>query len=314
MSNREIPLGTIRGFFAELKRSRTLFLMLAPALIYFLIFCYLPMIGIVISFESFRYNKGILHSPWVGFQNFQFFFISGKAWLVTRNTILYNLAFISTGLIFTLTVAIIFSEIKGKIFKKVAQTSMFLPYFISWVVVGAFVYNIFQYEFGSLNSLLKSLNMQPVDVYGNPGAWKYLLVIFNLWKYVGYGSVVYLASIMGISPELFESAEIDGANIFQRIFYITIPMIRTTIVILVLMQIGGILRGNFDLFYQLIGNNGLLFNATDVIDTYVFRTLRKSTELGQAAAAGFYQQTLGFFIIMTVNFVVKKVHEDYALF
>jgi putative aldouronate transport system permease protein len=302
------------GFIAELKKNKILFLMLSPAIIYFIIFCYLPMIGIAVAFESFRYDKGILHSPWVGIDNFKFFFISGKAWLVTKNTILYNAAFIFTGLIFQLTVAIIFSELKGKYFKKITQSMMFLPYFISWVVVGAFVYNLFQYEFGSFNSVLKALNLQPVDVYGTPGYWKYLLVIFNLWKYIGYGSVVYLAAIMGISPELYEAAEMDGASILQRIYHITIPMIKTTIIILILLQIGGILRGNFDLFYQMVGNNGLLFNATDVIDTFVFRSLMKATELGQPAAAGLYQQALGFCIIMGVNFIVKKVNEDYSLF
>lgn len=302
------------GFLAELKKNKSLFLMLSPAIIFFVIFCYLPMAGIVIAFKSFHYDQGVLGSPWVAFDNFKFFFISGKAWLVTKNTILYNLAFIVTSLVFQLAVAVIFSEIKGKYFKKFTQSVMFLPYFISWVVVGTFVYNMFQYEFGSLNSLLKFLHMQPVDVYGNPGVWKYLLVSFNLWKYVGYGSIVYLAAIMGISPELYEAAEIDGASIFQRIYHITLPMIKTTIIILILLQIGGILRGNFDLFYQLVGNNGLLFNATDVIDTFVFRSLTKATELGQPAAAGLYQQAIGFCIIMSVNFVVKKVNKDYALF
>jgi putative aldouronate transport system permease protein len=302
------------GFGEEIKKNKVLFLMLLPAVIYFVVFSYLPMAGIVIAFQRFNYNKFFLFNPWVGFDNFKFLFASGKAWLLTKNTVLYNLAFISTGIAIQVTIAIIFSELKGKYYKKISQSLMFLPYFISWVVVGAFVYNMFQYEFGTLNSILKSLNMQPVDVYGNPSAWKYILVSFNLWKYAGYGSIVYLAAIMGINPELFESAEIDGANIFHRICYITLPLIKPTIIILVLLQIGGIMRGNFDLFYQIIGNNGLLFNATDVIDTYVFRTLTTSLELGMPAAAGLYQQAIGFAIIMTANYIVKRVNEDYALF
>jgi putative aldouronate transport system permease protein len=302
------------GFGEEIKKNKVLFLMLLPAVIYFVVFSYLPMAGIVIAFQRFNYNKFFLFNPWVGFDNFKFLFASGKAWLLTKNTVLYNLAFISTGIAIQVTIAIIFSELKGKYYKKISQSLMFLPYFISWVVVGAFVYNMFQYEFGTVNSILKSLNMQPVDVYGNPSAWKYILVSFNLWKYAGYGSIVYLAAIMGINPELFESAEIDGANIFHRICYITLPLIKPTIIILVLLQIGGIMRGNFDLFYQIIGNNGLLFNATDVIDTYVFRTLTTSLELGMPAAAGLYQQAIGFVIIMTVNYIVKRVNEDYALF
>jgi putative aldouronate transport system permease protein len=302
------------GFGEEIKKNKVLFLMLLPAVIYFVVFSYLPMAGIVIAFQRFNYNKFFLFNPWVGFDNFKFLFASGKAWLLTKNTVLYNLAFISTGIAIQVTIAIIFSELKGKYYKKISQSLMFLPYFISWVVVGAFVYNMFQYEFGTLNSILKSLNMQPVDVYGNPSAWKYILVSFNLWKYAGYGSIVYLAAIMGINPELFESAEIDGANIFHRICHITLPLIKPTIIILVLLQIGGIMRGNFDLFYQIIGNNGLLFNATDVIDTYVFRTLTTSLELGMPAAAGLYQQAIGFAIIMTANYIVKRVNEDYALF
>lgn len=302
------------GVLTELKKNKTLFIMLSPSVIYFIIFSYLPMAGAMMAFKQFRYDAGILFSPWVGLKNFNFFFLSGKAWLLTKNTILYNLAFILTGIILQVLVAIIFSEMKGKYFRKITQSTMFLPYFISWVVVGAFIYNIFQYEFGTLNSILKTLNLESVDVYGNPSAWKYILVVFNLWKYTGYGSVIYLAAIMNISPELYESAEMDGANIFHRIHYITLPMIKPTVIVLVLLQIGGIMRGNFDLFYQIIGNNGLLYNATDVIDTFVFRSLTSSLELGMPAAAGLYQQVLGFAIIMTVNFIVKRVNEEYALF
>jgi len=303
-----------KGFLYELKRNRTLFIMLLPAVLYYLIFSYLPMTGIIIAFQRFHYDRFFLFNPWVGFDNFKFFFNSGKAWLLTKNTLLYNIAFITTGITVQVVLALIFSELKGKYYKKITQSLMFLPYFISWVVVGAFIYNIFHYEYGTLNNVLSSIGAEPVDVYGTPGAWKYILVFFNIWKYAGYGSVVYLAAIMGISPELYESAELDGANIFQRISRITLPMIKQTIIVTTLLQIGGIMRGNFDLFYQIIGNNGLLFDATDVIDTFVFRTLTTSPELGMPAAAGLYQQVLGFVIIMTVNYIVRKINEDNALF
>lgn len=303
-----------KGFLFELKKNKTMFVMLTPATIFFLIFSYLPMFGVIVAFKYFEYDKGILFSPWVGFKNFEFFFHSGQAWLLTKNTILYNLAFISFGAVFQIAIAIIFSEIKGKIFKKFTHSAMFLPYFISWVVVGSFVYNIFNYEYGSFNSLLKFFNLQPVDIYSTPHLWKYIIVGFYLWKFVGYGSIIYLAAIMGINYELYESADLDGASIFQKIRYITLPMIKITVIIMVLLQIGGILRGNFEMFYQLVGNNGLLFNATDVIDTFVFRALSQANELGLPAAAGLYQQSLGFIIIMTLNFIVKKVNEDYALF
>lgn len=297
----------------ELTKNRTLFLMLIPAVAFFLLFAYIPMFGIVLAFKRYRYDMGFF-SPWVGLRNFRFFFLSGKAWLVTKNTILYNLAFIATGLVAQVGVAVVFSELRAKLYKKVAQSVMFLPYFISWVVVAAFAYNIFNYEFGTLNHILTSIGLPRVDVYNTPPAWKYILVAFNNWKYTGYGSIVYLAAIMGIHPELYESAEIDGASIFQRIFRITIPMIKPTMMIIVLLQISHILRGNFDLFFQLIGYNGILYEATDVIDTFVFRSLTQSTEIGLPAAAGMYQQVIGFAIIMTVNWIVKRVNPEYALF
>jgi putative aldouronate transport system permease protein len=297
----------------ELSKNRTLFLMLVPAIMFFLLFAYIPMFGIVLAFKRYRYDMGFF-SPWVGLRNFRFFFLSGKAWLVTKNTILYNLAFIATGLVAQVGVAVVFSEIRARLYKKVSQSIMFLPYFISWVVVAAFAYNIFNYEFGTLNHILTSIGLPRVDVYNTPPAWKYILVAFNNWKYTGYGSIVYLAAIMGIHPELYESAEIDGATIFQRIFRITIPMIKPTMMIIVLLQISHILRGNFDLFFQLIGYNGILYEATDVIDTFVFRSLTQSSEIGLPAAAGMYQQVIGFVIIMTVNWIVKRANPDYALF
>jgi putative aldouronate transport system permease protein len=287
--------------------------MLVPAVMFFLLFAYIPMFGIVLAFKRYRYDMGFF-SPWVGLRNFRFFFLSGKAWLVTKNTILYNLAFIATGLVAQVGVAVIFSELRARLYKKVSQSIMFLPYFISWVVVAAFAYNIFNYEFGTLNHILTSIGLPRVDVYNTPPAWKYILVAFNNWKYTGYGSIVYLAAIMGIHPELYESAEIDGATIFQRIFRITIPMIKPTMMIIVLLQISHILRGNFDLFFQLIGYNGILYEATDVIDTFVFRSLTQSSEIGLPAAAGMYQQVIGFVIIMTVNWIVKRANPDYALF
>ncbi|OAS19045.1 ABC transporter permease [Paenibacillus oryzisoli] len=303
------------GLLMEVKKNKMLFLMLAPAVIYFIIFSYLPMGGIIVAFKYFEFDKGILFSPWVGFKNFTFFFQSGQAWLLTKNTILYNLAFIVVGVVFQVGVAILFSEVKGKLFKKITQSTMLLPYFISWVVVGSFVYGIFNYEFGSLNTLLKAWGIESVDVYGRPYLWIFIIVGFYLWKIIGYGSIVYLAAIMGINPDLYESAELDGANIFQKITYITLPLLRVTIIIMVLLQVGGILRGNLDMFYQLVGNNGLLFNTTDVIDTFVFRALnQQGLDLGLPAAAGLYQSAVGFIIIMTLNYLIKKVNPEYALF
>lgn len=298
----------------ELKNKRTLYIMLLPAVFYFMIFSYLPMTGIVLAFKSLRYDTGIFGSAWVGWTNFNFFFKSGQAWLVTANTFLYNLAFIVTGMVLQISIAIVFSEMGGKKLKKILHSAMFIPYFMSWVVVGAFIYNIFNYEFGFFNTMLKALNLEPVDFYSNTQLWKYIIVFFNNWKYVGYYSIIYVAAISSIDLNIYESADIDGAGIFQKIRHITLPMLVPTMVIMILLSIGNIFRGNFDLFYQIVGNNGLLYNATDVIDTFVFRSLMQTQEVGMAAAAGLYQSVLCFAIILATNYIVKKINNDAGLF
>ena len=307
-------MSLFRNAAYDVKRNKILLLMLFPAVLYFFIFSYIPMAGIILAFERLDYSLGIFRSPWVGFENFKFFFLSGQAFNVTRNTVLYNAVFLLVGTVFQISLAIFLSELGRKFFKKVTQAMMFLPYFISWVVVGSFAYNIFNFEFGALNTLLKELDMQPVDVGSNPEAWKFILVFFNTWKYAGYGSVMYLAAIMGIDSEMYEAAEIDGANIFQKVTRITIPCLVPTIIILALLSIGNIFRGDFDMFYQLVGTNGLLFDATDVIDTFVFRSLMFSQEFGMAAAAGLYQSVLCFTILNFTNFLVRRVDKDYSLF
>lgn len=288
--------------------------MIMPAVLYFFIMCYVPMSGIVLAFKKFTYTGGIFGSPWSGFDNFKFFFLSGQAFNVTKNTILYNIAFMVINNILQIFTAIILAELAGKYFKRFTQSVMFLPYFISWVVVGAFVYNLFNYEFGAVNTFLKSVGLEPLDVYSNPGAWKYILVAFNSWKWVGYGTVLYLAAIINIDAELFEAADIDGANIFQKIRKITLPSIKPTVIILILISVGNIMKGDFQMFYQIVGNNGLVLEATDVIDTFVVRSLLQTQEFGMTAAAGLYQSVFSFLIIVTVNFVIRKIDNEYALF
>jgi putative aldouronate transport system permease protein len=303
-----------RGFLYKIKQNKTLLLMLLPAVLYFFVFSYLPMTGVIVAFKKFNYRDGIFGSPWVGFDNFKFFFKSGQAFIVTRNTLLYNLAFIVINTILQMMIAVFISEIKGKFFKKTAQSLMFLPYFISWVIVGVMVYNMFNFEHGMINSTLKAFGMHPIDVYSKPTAWVFIIIIFNAWKNVGYGTVLYLAAIMGVDTEIYEAAEVDGANIFQRIFKITIPCLKPTMIILILLAVGNIFKGDFQMFYQLVGNNGTLFNTTDVIDTFTFRSLLTTNQPGMAAASGFYQSIFCFITIVTVNYFVKKHDEDYALF
>lgn len=306
----------MKEFLKELKKSRTLLLMLLPAVVIIFIFAYLPMGGMVLAFKQYNYRDGIWGSPWVEniFDNFKFFFMSGKAFAVTANTFSYNLCFIVVNTFLAVLFAVILSEAKGKRFKKLTQSSIFLPYFVSWVIVGTIAYNLLNYENGVVNGVLKMLGMEPVNLYADPAAWRILIVLFNAWKSVGYSMVVYMAAVTGVDMQLHESAKIDGANIFQRIHYVTLPAIRPTIITMVLLDVSKIFRGNLDLFYQLIGKNGALYDSTDVIDTFVFRSLLETSDIGMTAAAGFYQSILCFVTIMVVNGVIRKINSDYALF
>lgn len=308
--------GRKRGILFKLKKNRTLLAMLLPSAVLIFIFAYIPMAGMVLAFKQYNYRDGIWGSPWVDniFDNFKFFFLSGKAGSVTLNTFTYNLSFIVVNTVLAVGLAVVLSEVKQRFFKKTVQSVIFLPYFVSWVIVGSIAYNLLNYENGVLNTFLEGVGLEPLNVYGTPDAWRSILVIFNAWKGVGYSMVVYLAAVTGVDTALYEAAQIDGANIFQRVRYIMLPAVKPTIITLVLLDVSKIFRGNFDLFYQLVGTNGALYEATDVIDTFVFRSLLESSDIGMASAAGFYQSVLCFAIIMTVNGIVKRVNADYALF
>lgn len=302
------------GFLYEFKKNKALFAMLIPATAIIIIFAYLPMSGLVLAFKNYRFDLGVFGSEWNGIENFRYLFSSGTGLLITKNTILYNLVNLITSQILAIVIAIFVSEINKKLFKKVSQSLIFLPYFISWVIVGTFVYAIFNYETGLLNNMITSAGGEAVNVYSMPGIWPIIICCFNAWKWCGYNSVIYIAAITGVDAEIYEAASVDGATIAQRIKNITLPSIFPTVITMLLLNVGRILRGDFEMFYQIVGNNGQLYNATDVIDTYVFRSLLQSSNLGMSAAASFYQSLLCFIIIMIVNTVVKHVNEDYALF
>lgn len=298
----------------DLRHNRPLLIMILPVIIYVIIFNYAPMAGAVIAFKQYNFAQGIFGSPWCGFNNFRFFFMSGKAWQVTQNTVLYNAAFIVVQNTLEIAAAIFLSEISGKRFKKFTQGAMFLPNFISWVVVGAIAYNLLSYDFGFVNSMLTSMGMEKWSVYTDASYWPGIFVFLSAWKHVGYGSIIYLAAIMGIGSDIYESAALDGANEWQKIRYITLPGLKSTFFVLLILAIGNIFRGNFDMFYQLVGNNGLLYNSTDVIDTYVFRSLLTSYEFGMSSAIGLYQSVLCCIVLIVTNLIIRRVSPENALY
>lgn len=302
------------GFLYELKKNRLLFLMIVPVILYAIIFNYIPMLGNVLAFKQFNYRDGIWGSPWVWFQNFKFLFQGGVLWRTTRNTILYNIAFMVIDVVAQIAVALMLNEILSKRFKKLCQSLMFLPYFISYVLVQSIAYGFFNYEYGMFNNILTSLGMDAVNIYQNAAAWPPLLIFFHTWKGLGYGVVIYLAAITGINSEYYEAARLDGATKWQQIRYITLPQLKPTAITLMLFAVGKIMKGQFELFYQLVGTNGLVYETTDIIDTYVFRTITQTFDPGMSAAAGLYQAVFGFVFIMVVNTIIKKVQPEYALF
>lgn len=295
------------------RSSRILLLMSAPALLLLLVFNYLPMFGIILAFKDFRFDLGIFGSAWNGFDNFKFFFTSNSAWRVTRNTLVLNGLFILTGTSVSVLFALILFEM-GRKAVKVYQTVLFFPFFISWVVASYAGFALLSADYGVLNSLLEAVGLQPVVWYSEPKYWTGILIVANIWKGTGYGVLLYYTALMGIDTTLFEAAAIDGASKLQQIRHISLPMLTPIITMLTLLSIGRIFYSDFGLLYFLTKNSTALYSVTDVIDTYVFRALRSSGDIGMSAAAGFYQSVVGFVLILTSNLVVRKANPEYAIF
>lgn len=303
------PIGKV------IRDNKVLMIMCLPAVLFFIIFAYCPMPGVYIAFTNYNFRDGIFGSPFVGFKNFEFLLKSGQLWLLTRNTILYNLSFILLGNLLQITLAIMVNEIRCNWFKKVSQTIMFLPYFISAVLIGVLAFNILNYDTGALNTLIRETGGNPVKIYSMAGIWPFVIILCNIWQQTGYGSIVYFASICGIDSQIVEAAEVDGATSMQRIRYIILPSLKPTFIILMLFALGGIMKGNFGLFYNLIGPaNSQLFPSTDIIETFVFRTMMNQNNFATSSAVGLYQSLFGFLLVMFSNWVVKKIDPDYALF
>ena len=306
--------GAIPRFLGLVRSNASLLTMAAPAVVWVVIFSYLPMFGIVIAFKNYRAADGILGSAWVGLKNFRFLFLTDAIWRATRNTVLMNSLFIITGTVGSIVVALMLNEVRSRLLSRAYQAAMFFPYFVSIVIVSYFVFALLSTDHGLINRLLVRLGGQKVIWYARPMAWPVILILVNLWKGLGVGSIIYLAAILGINPEFYEAAQIDGASKLQQIRYITLPHLVSVMIIMILLAIGGIFRADFGLFYIVTRNQGVLYPTTDVIDTYVYRALQEIAQPSMAAAAGFYQTIVGFILVLLSNWAVKKVDPDRSLF
>jgi putative aldouronate transport system permease protein len=310
------------GFFQKslswlpkpIRQNGMLFLMAAPALIWLVLFSYVPMAGLVIAFQDYRFDKGILHSAWVGFSNFRFLVSTGDGIRMTVNTLGLNAIFIASEMAGSILVAIFLYHIQRHFLSRYYQSALFFPYFISWVIVGVFVYALLNADTGLVNQLLKRLGLSTIPWYSSPEYWPAILTLVNLWKSVGFWSLIYFAGLMAISPEIYEAAEVDGANPWQQTIFITLPLLAPLVIINVLLCIGRIFYADFGLFFQVPRDQGLLYSTTDVIDTYVFRALRRTGKIGMASAAGFYQAVVGFTLVLISNLIVWKIDRERSLF
>lgn len=308
------------GFWYTLKKNKIMLLMLVPGLLVLFFNNYLPMFGVIIAFKNFKFLgndffSSLYLSEWTGFKNFEYLFATTDAFIITRNTILYNLVFILIGLVFSVGIAIMLNEITTRRLAKFYQNAMFLPYFLSWVVASYLVFGFLSVNNGFINrSLLPFLGMKPIHWYSERQYWPFILVALNIWKWAGYNSIIYLASIIGFDQEYYEAATIDGASKWQQITHITLPLLNPLIVMMTLLNIGRVFYADFGLFFHIPKNTGILYPVTNVIDTYVYNSLLSMGDLGMSSAGALYQSVVGFLLVFTTNWIVRKLNKDYALF
>ena len=298
------------------KEDLPLYVMASPTVLWLIVFCYLPIFGLIMAFQNLNITTGILGSAYVGLQNFRFLFSTTDAWIITRNTVCYNVVFIIVNMILAVLMALLLSELRSRFAAKGLQTIYMLPYFLSWAVVAIVVSAFLDRDYGLVNRIMINLGKQEtkVDYYTKRELWPPLLVLINAWKGVGYQTVLYLAVISGISTDYYEAAVLDGATKRQQAWYITIPHLRMVISISIIMAMGSIFRGDFGLFYVVTKDTGRLYPVTDVIDTYIYRALTRLSNVGMATASGMYQSVVGLFMVLGVNAIVNRIDPDSAMF
>ncbi|BBH19489.1 sugar ABC transporter permease [Paenibacillus baekrokdamisoli] len=302
-----------KSLWREIKRHKGLIGLAVPGLLFVIIFQYLPMFGLVLAFKDFNFTKGIWGSDWAGLNNFKFFFTSDAALQVTRNTLLLNLSFIVITIGVSISFALMLFELSRKAVK-LYQTALFFPYFLSWVVVSYVTYALLNPQLGVINHLFKQMGFAEINWYMESKFWPYILSLAYLWKNVGYSTLIFYTGLMGIDKSFYEAASIDGASKWQQVRNISIPLLTPLIVLITLLQVGKIFYSDFGMFYFLTADSGALYATTDVIDTYVYRALRVSGDVGMATAIGMYQSLVGFALVLTVNFIVRKVNKENAIF
>ena len=305
----------MKKFKKTVKHFWPMYLMFLPGVIYLFVNSYIPMFGIQIAFRQYNAAKGVYGSPWCGLKNFEFLTKTKDAWIMIRNTVLYNVVFIVLGTILAVTTAIILNEIRSKAAKQAYQTIILIPFLISMVIVSYLAFAFLSTSNGFINNtLVKLFGISPIDWYNTPKYWPFILVIINIWKGLGYNMILYYATICGIDSTLYEAAVVDGATRWQKVVNVTLPSLKSTIIILTLMALGGIFRSDFGLFYQVPMNSGPLINITQTIDTYVYRGLIQNNNVGMSSAAGLYHSVVGFFLVSVANGIVRKIDNESSLF
>jgi putative aldouronate transport system permease protein len=289
-----------------------------PTMVWYFLFCYLPLFGVIVAFKRFRLTPGsgfignLLKSPWVGFENFKGLFSNPDFGLIIRNTLLYNVVFIALGCILPVILALLISELRNKKLAKVYQTIMFLPNFLSWVVVGTLVWAFLSYGNGIVNRTIVSIGGAPVNWYREVKFWPPFLILLSEWKTVGFGSVIYLAAITSLDKSIYEAAIIDGATKRQQIWSITLPLIKRIIILMLIQAVGSLFGSDFGLFYIIPQQSGTLYSVTTTTDVLVYNLL-KGSPIGMSSAASFLQSAVRCALILLANAIVRKVDNESAM-